>query len=229
VYFPLEERRQLAKVLIQKRDSVFSYHCDQKNCGHHCPFAYEHCPHIDCPVIYSRKWSNQHDQECPQKIIECERHCERHVMRRLMKNHLMDECVLRPVECSFASLGCESHLLQKDLKDHMECCQSDHLELTLKRILEQQGIISQLYHRMTEQETRGASLQQELRRMEGMIAAGALALKASETRHEGALQDQIAKVEQRCVKRTSDLQAKVHSETVALTKSIREVAATQKK
>jgi len=108
VYFTYEERRQIAKLLIQKRDGVFDYHCNQKNCGHHCPFAYEHCPNSDCSVIYSRKWVSQHDAICPQKIVDCERSCGRSVMRRLMRNHLADECVMRPVLCSFASLGCES-------------------------------------------------------------------------------------------------------------------------
>ena len=29
-------------------------------------------------------------------------------MRRLMKNHLADECILRPVLCVYSSLGCEA-------------------------------------------------------------------------------------------------------------------------
>jgi len=47
---------------------------------------------------------------------------------------------------------------------------------------------------MAEQETRGASLQLELRRVEGAVTAAGVALKVSETRHEKALQDQIARV-----------------------------------
>jgi hypothetical protein len=107
-FFPYEERAELGKALLQSTDSSFAFHCDLKNCGQSCSFAHELCPHADCGVVYSRKWAVQHDAECPQKPIDCERSCGRVVIRRLMRNHLLDECILRPVLCPFAPFGCES-------------------------------------------------------------------------------------------------------------------------
>ena len=98
----------MAKAYLRRFDTSFDFHCDKENCGSNCLFAYELCPNVDCGVRFSRKWAGQHDSVCPQKMVECERSCGRSVMRRLMKNHLADECILRPVLCTFSAFGCES-------------------------------------------------------------------------------------------------------------------------
>ena len=43
--FTLEERLELAKLLIRKHDSDNSAHCAQQNCGEDCDFAPAHCSH----------------------------------------------------------------------------------------------------------------------------------------------------------------------------------------
>lgn len=96
-------------------------------------------------------------------------------------------------------------------------------------VLEQQAVISQLYQRVSDLESSSSSQQQELRRTEAAVAAGAVALRALESHNERQLQDQIAKVEQRCVKRTSDLQAKMHGETAAVSRAVRDLSATLRK
>ena len=43
--FTLEERLELAKLIIRKHDSEHSAHCAQQNCGEECDFAPAHCSH----------------------------------------------------------------------------------------------------------------------------------------------------------------------------------------
>ena len=90
-------------------------------------------------------------------------------------------------------------------------------------------MISQLYQRVSELEGSSAAQQQELRRTEAAVAAGAVALKVLESHNERLIQDQVAKVEQRCVKRTSDLQAKMHAETATVSRAVRDLSATLRK
>lgn len=76
-YFGIEERNELAKLIIRKYDNNNDYHCLSKNCGMTCIYSVEECPNNNCGVKYSQKWRQQHDEICPQKIINCDRHCGR--------------------------------------------------------------------------------------------------------------------------------------------------------
>lgn len=105
-YFSHEERSELARLLLRKFDIIYEFHCEKVNCGEGCQFTVEMCPHQDCGVKYSRKWAKQHDSICPQKVVDCDRTCGETLMRKFMDSHLCSECVLRPVTCVFAELGC---------------------------------------------------------------------------------------------------------------------------
>ena len=90
-------------------------------------------------------------------------------------------------------------------------------------VLEQQAVIAQLHRKISELEARSSSQQQELKGLEAAVAAGAVALKMLDTRTERSLQDQISKIDQKCARRTADLQTKVHSDLAAVAKSVKDL------
>ncbi len=104
--FSVEERHEWAKLMLRKHDVEFSYHCSVRNCGPSCVFAVEACPNLGCCVYFSRKWAQQHDAICPEKMLPCTRACGEHRKRKKLETHLRDECILRPIDCPYKSVGC---------------------------------------------------------------------------------------------------------------------------
>lgn len=104
--FAYEERYELAKLIIRQHDVEYNYHCTEQNCGSSCIFAIETCPNVGCGVLYSRKWATQHDDICPEKILSCPRICGEHRMRKQIDDHLVTDCILRPIKCPYHGAGC---------------------------------------------------------------------------------------------------------------------------
>ena len=128
--FTLEERLELAKLIIRKHDSEHSAHCAQQNCGEECDFAPAHCSHegnstrvlwsyctsenllyykmmmIGCSQTMSRKWKKRHEDECEFRIVPCPRQCGEDVAKKDMENHIKFACSYRPVPCPYVDLGC---------------------------------------------------------------------------------------------------------------------------
>ncbi len=106
LYFTKEERLALGRLLLRKYDIVYTYHCNQKNCGQLCDFRIEQCVNTNCFVQYSHKWFSEHDAICPEKILPCERTCGEEILRKNMIAHLTHTCELRPVVCPYQCIGC---------------------------------------------------------------------------------------------------------------------------
>jgi hypothetical protein len=105
--FPLEDRREVARMLIRKYDTTFSYHCHKYNCGAGCTFALTPCPNIGCSEVLSARYTAAHLDTCQFTTLACERNCGETVARKEMLCHLTLTCELRPVECPYACIGCE--------------------------------------------------------------------------------------------------------------------------
>ena len=101
-------------------------------------------------------------------------------------------------------------------------CQSEHLELSVRRVLEQQSVIVDLVRRVGELERDSCSHGNQIAALEGGLVAAAAALKVSETRNSAQLQEQINRVDSSIQRRVSDLEGKMYKETTALNKSIRD-------
>eukprot|EP01034_Spumella_vulgaris_P029296 gene29296-36321_t len=212
LYFGDEERAELARLLIRKFDSVYEFHCEKLHCGDSCQFSVELCPHSECGVRYSRKWAAQHDGMCPQKIVPCTRECGVDIKRRFMDPHLCQDCVLRPVVCAFTELGCKSDLLFKDLDGHMHDCQCHHLELSLGRLKEHQGVITALHNRVRDLEVQNAQHVASITTLQAGAAAATAALLLHERKQDKALKDAIYSAEQKASRRTADLSSELHGE-----------------
>ena len=101
-------------------------------------------------------------------------------------------------------------------------CQSEHLELSVRRVLEQQSVIVDLIRRVGELESASTSHGNQIVALEGGLVAAATALKVSETRQSAQLQEQINRVDSSLQRRVSDLEGKLYKETTALNKSMRD-------
>lgn len=106
-YFAMEERVEWAKLVLRKHDVEYNFHCSVRNCGPSCIFAVESCPNVGCCVYFSRKWAEAHDAICPEKILGCPRTCGVCLQRKRMDMHLRDDCILRPITCTYHSVGCK--------------------------------------------------------------------------------------------------------------------------
>lgn len=53
--FSLEERREVARMLIRKYDTDFAHHCHKYNCGSGCTFALTACGNLGCSEVLSAR------------------------------------------------------------------------------------------------------------------------------------------------------------------------------
>lgn len=107
-WFTPAEQMEVAKLFIQRHDLNYKYHCETLLCGEDCEYIPLPCVNENCGEEVSRKWLEKHDAMCVHKRVPCERECGEAVPRRLMEHHLSKDCDLRPVQCTYADLGCEA-------------------------------------------------------------------------------------------------------------------------
>lgn len=204
-HFADDERIELARLIIRKHDSRYDFHCNQRNCGPACIFVVEQCVHQGCFVCYSRKYTQQHDSICPEKPLPCDRNCSETILRKTMVHHVQDECILRPVRCPYECTGCHIDLRFCDLPGHLQDATQSHMDMMLKRMLEQQSVITSLHQQVHELEQARASQQSTIHGLEAALVASTAALKVSEARNEKAIRDEIARLEAKVGKTTSAL------------------------
>lgn len=105
--FPAGERAAIIRALIRKHDLAYHFHCTEVYCGTSCQFAVHRCPNNGCSVTFSRKWWGEHDATCNWKEILCPLQCGVCVSRRSAPTHMANDCIMRPVPCPFARVGCQ--------------------------------------------------------------------------------------------------------------------------
>ena len=70
----------------------------------------------------------QHMEECEEFPIGCPRKCHgsEQLKRKNMKNHIV-VCPLEPVQCPYNEVGCNPHLVRKDLNSHLKSNLENHM------------------------------------------------------------------------------------------------------
>ena len=106
-HFTADETFELARLIIRVLDHAHHFHCATPHCGRECEFSIETCPNEGCGRTYSRKWTEDHSEVCPHKILPCERKCGENVKRLMMREHMEQYCGLRTVRCPCFDLGCK--------------------------------------------------------------------------------------------------------------------------
>ena len=81
-----------------------------------CPLRHVECP--DCNEDMLAKDLNQHlYQKCPKRMVFCGRGCGHRCAHEDVAAHERDECVLRPLPCRYAHLGCAEILAPPDKRE----------------------------------------------------------------------------------------------------------------
>ena len=127
-----------------------------------CGYVLEECE-LRCGVVLQRDEVKVHEKEkCPQRIVEC-KHCRREfkscelathlemcpkmevscelkcgvvMCREDVTQHVEQDCVEKEIECPFAKYKCVGLLKRKNLGNHLEDKQMEHLELKVDTMQE---------------------------------------------------------------------------------------------
>lgn len=122
----------------------------------------------------------------------------------------------------FITYNIDIDLLYRDVKEHMTLCQSEHLELSVRRVFEQQSVIVDLVRRVGELEGTSSSQRTHIVALEGGLVAATAALKVSEARQAAHLQEQINRIDANLQRRVTDVEGKFYKETTSLHKAVRD-------
>ena len=101
--FSSKECEAITTLIVKKLDPQFQLHCDQPNCGESCHFYRIRCPNDGCPIIMSRMYLDEHNNQCMYKIIDCQ--CGDRFPRHEQAIHNAQACKMRDVECTFKNIG----------------------------------------------------------------------------------------------------------------------------
>jgi hypothetical protein len=102
----------------------------------------------------------------------------------------------------------------------MHDCQCHHLELSLERIKEHQGVISALHNRLRELEDLNAHQQASIITLQAGAAAATAALLLHERKQDKALKDAVYSAEQKASRRSAEVSAELHGELNKLKKAV---------
>jgi len=136
----------ISTLIVKKLDPEFQLHCNIPSCGENCHFYRIQCPNDGCQMIMSRMYLEEHDNQCIYKIIECK--CGDRFPRHELAIHNAQSCKLRQVECPFKKIGCTTIVRACDLETHLAEAINTHLLLAMNRMIEYQGVISELNTRV---------------------------------------------------------------------------------
>ena len=107
-------------------------------CSYKCPFKKLASHHKSCLMI-------------PQK---CKNNCsEKLFTKEELESHLAKDCPLQYISCEFLFAGCESTLMRKDMKDHVECETKHHLSLVTTKLQDKETSMSDELQKLQTQVT----------------------------------------------------------------------------
>ncbi|WMV25536.1 hypothetical protein MTR67_018921 [Solanum verrucosum] len=141
-FWLMARRETVAQTVIRNVDFKNTFHCNMKfkseeEFARHvfsCGFREIHCENEGCNARFSAAQLEQHDSECPFKILQCEQKCPEMLMRREMDRHCITICTMKLVNCPFYPVGCQSTVPQCKAEEHRKENLQSHLVYILKLI-----------------------------------------------------------------------------------------------
>ena len=123
-----------------------------------CPKRPWECQH--CDFVSTFDVGIQHVELCTKYPIPCPNKCEIGTIPRCDVEKHRTECPLEPVACELANVGCSVKVARRDLKQHMEENQQQHLlsatllnlKLTRETIMEKDRILALKDQELAEKE-----------------------------------------------------------------------------
>ena len=108
-----------------------------KHMTNECRLRHQKCQY--CPLVSSHEQvTGAHLEECPNYPLNCPNKCgARGITRSTVPAH-REVCPLQRVECEYKRFGCAVVLPRKDIAEHLETSVQAHLQLTKRRVEEQE-------------------------------------------------------------------------------------------
>jgi len=107
-----------------------------------CGYAMQLCGNNGCNADYIKKETTQHDEVCLFKTIKCS-YCNADVIRMNKETHQL-ECLNEQINCKYFDIGCTKQLCRKDIYEHEESHQVQHIALMYQSLSHQNNEIIQL-------------------------------------------------------------------------------------
>ena len=108
-----------------------------------------------CPLVstFEQIWT-AHRDECPNYPLDCPNECGAwDITRSTVPTH-REVCPLEPVECEYKRFGCAVVVPRKDIAEHLKTSVQDHLQMTPRRVEEQDVRLHEQEVHLKEQEVR---------------------------------------------------------------------------
>ena len=99
-----------------------------------CPQRIVKCKH--CRTKFKSCELATHLEKCPKMEVSCELKCGMKLCREDVTQHVEQDCVEKEIECPFAKYKCVGLIKRKNLRNHLEENQVEHLELKMDMMQE---------------------------------------------------------------------------------------------
>eukprot|EP00536_Pseudo-nitzschia_multiseries_P013890 jgi/Psemu1/291121/fgenesh1_pg.629_\ len=150
----------ISTLIVKNLDPGFQLHCELPNCGEECKFFRVPCTNDGCPLTMSRLYVDEHDSQCPYKIIKCK--CGDRFPRHQLETHNAQVCKMRDVECPYRQVGCKVIVRACDMQNHLAEEANAHLMLVVNRMMEYQNVINNLNKRVITLEEENKALKNKV-------------------------------------------------------------------
>ena len=109
----------------------------KKHMTNECRLRLERCKY--CPLVSTHEEvTGAHLEECPNYPLNCPNRCGAGSITRSTVPTHREECPLQRVECEYKRFGCTVVLPRKDIVEHLKTSVETHLQLTKRRMEEQE-------------------------------------------------------------------------------------------
>jgi len=88
-----------------------------------------------CPLVFTHE---HHLKLCPSYPVECPNECGARGLTRSKITAHREVCLLQCVECEYNRFGCTIVLPRKDMAEHLKGSVESHLQMTKRRVEEQE-------------------------------------------------------------------------------------------
>ena len=142
----------------------------KKHMTNECRLRREKCKY--CPLVSTQEEvTGAHLEECPNYPLNCPNRCSAGGITRSTVPAHREVCPLQRVECEYKQFGCTVVLPRKDIAEHLKTSVESHLQLTKRRVEEQEVRLQEQEVRLKkEMEERAERSERERQRLNEVIA-----------------------------------------------------------
>ncbi len=125
----------------------------KKHMTNKCRLRQEKCRY--CPLVSAHEQvTGDHLSQCPNYPLECPNECGAGGLTRSTVVAHLELCPMQCVECDYEQFGCATVLPRKDMAVHLQTSVEAHLQMTKRRVEEQEVHLREQELRLQEQEVR---------------------------------------------------------------------------